>query len=315
MPGKILGWLPSLKLNMYGTLALLIGMATLIFVVVVTPFWGVIPALILALVFNVLMWISSPKIIESAYSLRKIERNEMPWLHEIVDRLSLRSGIKRPELMLAPTDVPNAFAYGNPFTGYKVAVTSGILKVLDRDELEAVIGHEIGHIKHGDMQIMMIASAIPAVFSLLGRIFLWSSYASIGDDRDNLPLMAAVGGVLLLVAVVLQLVSLRLSRLREFYADAHSAMSVDGGAEKLQKALVKISVSNNPVKAEKLSHFRPLMISDPLKSYSLDPNGNLIEKLKNREVSITERILGIFSTHPNITDRLRALDRLSHELS
>ena len=151
---------------------------------------------------------------------------------------------------------------------------------------------------------MMIATAIPSVLYYLGRMLMWSSYS---DEREG-NWGPIVGVILSVLAFILYLLSLRLSRLREFYADAHSALTVEDGARKLQKALAKIVSYTNPREIPSLSSARALLISDPMTSASVDPN---VKALLEREVTLAERIMSLFSTHPRPEDRIRKLEELA----
>jgi heat shock protein HtpX len=163
---------------MVGTLAVMIGLSTLFFTVVLSLL-GVFDILSLGLFvvfFNVLQWLIGPYLIEALYRVKKVSRNEEPQLHEIVDRISQKSGIKTPQLMLAQIPLPNAFAYGSPLTGSKIAITTGLMSTLDSGEVEAVVGHELGHLRHHDIQVMMFISILPALFYYIGYSLMWSSF-------------------------------------------------------------------------------------------------------------------------------------------
>ncbi len=295
----------GLRLDMLLTLSLIIAISTFIFTLLLGSSAGLIGGLALALVFNAFMWMISPYLLLGMYRLRELKRSDIPWLHDTVQFLAEKSGLKMPKLYLAPINVPNAFAFGSPIFGYGVAVTEGLLRNLGKDEVEAVIGHEIGHIKHRDMHVMMVATALPSVFMQLGRwIMVSSMYSQGGRDRGNSGFALLLGSLLMVVGWLLYLLALRLSRLREFYADAHSAMTVERGAEKLQRALVSIVRSTDPRRGEQLVAAKALMISDPTASYSE------IREYMEREPSLFERIANLFSTHPRIEERLRRLEEL-----
>ncbi|MEM2729669.1 MAG: M48 family metalloprotease, partial [Candidatus Korarchaeum sp.] len=195
-------------------------------------------------------------------------------------------------------------AFGSPIFGYGVAVTEGLLRDLTEDEVEAVVGHEVGHIKHRDMHVMMIATALPSIFMQMGRwVMMSSAYSYSGRDRENAGAALLIGSLLMVIGWILYLLALRLSRLREFYADAHSAITVERGAEKLQRALVRIVESTDPRRGEQLVAAKALMIADPTASYR-------IREYMEREPSLFERVMNLFSTHPRVEDRLRKLEEL-----
>lgn len=300
----------GLKMDMMLTLSLIIAVSGFVFVYLLGPSVGLVGGVILALAFNFFMWLISPYLLKTMYGLRPVSREEMPWLYSTVELIAARSGLRRmPKLFIAPVRVPNAFAFGSPLFGYGIAVTEGLLNTLDEEEVEAVLGHEIGHIRHGDMHVMMIATALPSVFLYIGRWLIWGSMFSYGygsRDRDDAGYLYLLGIALTVIGWILYLLALRLSRLREFYADAHSALTVRNGAEKLQRALVKIARNSDPKVGAKIASAKALMIVDPTQK-ELEEDMRAI--MEERE-SFLERLMSIFSTHPSIRDRLLRLEDL-----
>jgi heat shock protein HtpX len=257
------------------------------------------------------------------YKVRKISQTENPQLHQIVNNLSQKCHIKTPELMLAQVPVPNAFAYGSPITGSRVAVTPGLLTALNTDEVEAVLGHELGHLRHKDVQVMMAVSAIPSVFMYLGYSLMWSGVASGGSRRSggSNGNSAIIGIGVLGFGYLLTFFTLWLSRVREYYADRNSVQVVDNGAWKLSTGLAKIvSASKKPSKQrgqgqqQGASAFRCLFISDPGDSAqaakSIDAS-LMVQEILSRKITGADKLKEAFSTHPNVTKRLRALQQLS----
>ncbi|MDK2383623.1 MAG: M48 family metalloprotease [Candidatus Korarchaeota archaeon] len=299
----------GLRVDMMLTLSLIIAVSGFVFIYLLGPSVGLVGGVVLALLFNFFMWLISPYLIKAMYRLRPVSSGEMPWLYSMARMLAERSGLKRmPQVFIAPTEVPNAFAFGSPIFGYGVAVTEGLLRILDEEEIEAVLGHEIGHIKHGDMHVMMIATALPAIFLQIGRWFIWGSMFGYGGsrDRDNSGSLYLLGVALIVIGWLLYLLALRLSRLREFYADAHSALTVERGAEKLQRALVKIAKNTDPRLGAQLASAKALMITDPTQR-ELDED---LRSIMEREESFFERIMSLFSTHPRLKERLMKLEEL-----
>ncbi len=299
----------GLRIDMMLTLSLIIAVSGFVFIYLLGPSVGLVGGVVLALLFNFFMWLISPYLIKTMYRLKPVSREEMPWLYSTVEMLAAKSGLKRmPRLYIAPVEVPNAFAFGSPIFGYGVAVTEGLLRILDEEEIEAVLGHEIGHIRHGDMHVMMVATALPAIFLQIGRWFIWGSMFGYGSsrDRDNAGSLYLLGVALTVIGWLLYLLALRLSRLREFYADAHSALTVEGGAEKLQRALVKIAKNTDPKLGAQLASAKALMITDPTQR-ELDED---LRAIMEREEGFFERIMSLFSTHPRLKDRLMKLEEL-----
>jgi heat shock protein HtpX len=311
----------KLRLTMAGTVAVIIGVSTLAFAGILwwMESFDIFTIIGLVLVFNLAQWLLAPYLVNAIYGVKRMEPTERPELHSMVDGLSQRSGIKAPQLMISSLPIPNAFAYGSPLAGTHVAVTQGLLDELQPDEVEAVIGHEIGHLKHGDMQVMMLVSFLPSLFYILARSMLFSGYYG-GRDRRASGGLAVIGGASMLVYLVLTMFNLSLSRLREYYADQHSASVVENGGRKLSEALAKISTSTlrtQMYSSRKSSSgsFKALFISDPdhaaqdvaeLQELG-SGSSSLVDEILSRRISPIESFTELFSTHPNIVKRLRAM--------
>ena len=318
----------KLRFSLIGTLALIIGLSTLFFTVIMA-LAGVNLMLLpfIVVIFNIAQWLIAPYLIDAMYQVKEVKPQEDPALHSMVERLSKKSRIKTPKLMKAKMPIPNAFAYGSPIAGSRVAVTTGLLETLEAEEVEAVIGHELGHLKHRDVQVMMFVSILPAIFYFIGYSMLLSSMFSRRDSRDSGG-AAIIGIASLLVYWILTLFTLYLSRIREYYADRHSASIVEDGPRKLSEGLAKIVNYTNVVKRSRRDRrdtggsnsFKALFISDPdraeLDSVALSQLGGfggdrkLVEQVLRRKVTTFDKIMEVFSTHPNIVKRLKALQGL-----
>jgi len=311
---------------MFGTLAIIISLSTLVFTVLLSLLGSldIITLGILVVAFNILQWLISPYIIDALYRARELPESENPRLHEVVENLSRKSGMKKPKLMLAQIPIPNAFAYGSPIAGNRVAITSGLLKALEHEEVEAVIGHELGHLKHRDVQIMMFVSLLPALLYYIGYSFMLSSMYG-GQKREGGGGAALLGIGFMVFSWVLNMFILYLSRLREYYADSHSVLIVEDGPRKLSEGLAKIvhtTKNMRKIRKEKqnLSAFKALFISDPdraeidsvtITGMSASGEQKLVQKILSQKVTTMDRFIEVFSTHPNIVKRLKALQELS----
>jgi len=318
----------KLRFSLIGTLALIIGLSTLFFMIILS-LAGVNLMLLpfIVVIFNIVQWLIAPYLIDAMYRVKEVKSSEDPALHEIVERLSKKSRIKTPKLMKAKMPIPNAFAYGSPIAGSRVAVTTGLLETLETEEVEAVIGHELGHLKHRDVQVMMFVSILPAIFYFIGYSMLLSSMFSRRDSRDSGG-AAVIGIISIFIYWILTLFTLYLSRIREYFADRHSASIVEDGPRKLSEGLAKIVNSTNNMKKRRRNtrdtngsnSFKALFISDPdrseIDSAALRQLGGgmgdrkLVEEVLRRKVTSFDRIMEVFSTHPNIVKRLRALQEL-----
>jgi len=320
--------LTKLKVSMLTTLAFLIGLSTLIltalFTYVLTPTAGLSTVLILSLVFvigiHVLQWLMGPKIIEMAYNVEPIMGGRYTWVEELIARIARASNLGFvPKAMIAHVDVPNAFAYGNRFTGYRVAVTEGLLRIAPPEEVEAVLAHEIGHIKHRDVELMMIISILPALIFWLGRVLMYFGWFGGGDRENEASILPLIGAILMGVAFLFNFAVLYVSRLREYYADAHAALTVPGGARKLQRALARILVASGELKAfapskiASASKFKAFLIADPeegieVRGYGVIDIDEVVEWIKSQPRLVPTEI---FMTHPDPAKRLRFLDTLA----
>jgi len=328
MPFKVIATMGlwQLRLSVLGTLAIIISLSTLFFTVLLTLLdvsLMVLPFFVIA--FNIIQWLIAPYLIDMMYRVREVSKSEKPKLHEMVERLSQKSGLKKPRVMIANIPIPNAFAYSSPLAGSRVAVTSELLNTLEDEEVEAVIGHELGHLKHRDVQVMMFVSILPAIFYYIYiSMFLSSMYRS-RDERGSGG-AAAIGIASLVMYFILTLFTLHLSRLREYFADRHSASIVEDGPRKLSEGLAKIVNSTHRMKHARrnvgsFSSFKALFISDPdrveadsaaiSQAVGYRTDQRLVEEMLRKEVTALDRLAELFSTHPNIVKRLKALQKLS----
>ncbi|MCJ7608171.1 zinc metalloprotease HtpX [Candidatus Bathyarchaeota archaeon] len=315
----------ELQLSMLATLAAIIGVSTLFFTIVLSlaEAFNVFTLVIFVVGFNIVQWLVAPYLIDLMYKVKEASPQEQPVLHQIVERISKRSGLGKPRVMIANIPIPNAFAYGSPIAGTRLAVTTGLLRGLSGEEVEAVIGHELGHIRHKDVQVMMVVSVLPALMYYIGHTLSYKvAYGS--RDRQRSSGLATIGALSTLLYFGLTLLSLYLSRLREYYADRHSVHVVDDGARKLSEALAKIVTYTGRYQRQTSVHnntngFKTLFISDPdnaqrdqaqLQSYSGSNDEDLVQQLLQHRTSALDSFTEVFSTHPNIIKRLRALQEL-----
>ena len=320
---------------MAATLAAIFGLTTLVFTVVLM--WAgiglsLVTIGLLVVGLNVAQWLLSPYLVGWIYKVKEMAPGENPKVQQMVSDLSKKSGISTPKLMLSQIPLPNAFAYGSPLTGSRVAVTQGLLTHLDDGEVEAVIGHELGHLKHRDVQVMMVVSFLPALFYYIGYSMMLSGMFGGGGEnkKGGSGNNALLGIAFMAFSWVLTLFTLYLSRLREYYADRHSALIVENGAEKLSTGLVTIvkesKRTNKPDKNQKKSNssYKALFISDPdranvdsaeIHANSATSKQDLLRETLAKQPSSVDKFAEVFSTHPNIIKRLKALQELSQNPS
>ncbi len=281
---------------------------------------------VLVVVLNIGQWLLAPYLIGWIYKVKELKQNEKPELHQMVNEISRKSGIAVPKLMLANIPLPNAFAYGSPLSGTRVAVTQGLLDSLDSGEVEAVLGHELGHIKHHDVQVMMVASFLPALFYYIGYSMMLSGMFGGGQRKNSGGNNAIIGIAFMAFSWVLTLFTLYLSRLREYYADRHSVSVVENGAEKLSTGLITIVEESKRGGQQKKedqknqSSFRALFITDTnrasadsadLHAAQIRSKQDLLRDTLAKQPTTGDKFIEVLSTHPNIIKRLKALQELS----
>lgn len=309
-----------LRLTMLGTLALVIGASTL-FISLLLYLLGalnIFSVLIFVVLFNLVQWLISPYMVEAMYRCKEVPYDQSPKLHEMVERVARSAGVPKPRVMYSPLQAPNAFAYGSPLGGSRVCVTQGLLDNLKDDEIEAVIGHELGHLKHRDVQIMMFVSVLPTIFYWIGISLIWSG-GYYGSNQRNAGNAQAIGFLALIVYFILNLLILALGRQRELYADRHGAEVVPEGAQKLAVALAKLDAYSHGLKRKgsssfQVSGFKSMLIIDPDHTSGINladlSDSELVDYVASRRESAGERLLELFSTHPSTVKRIRILRAL-----
>jgi heat shock protein HtpX len=244
---------------------------------------GVVIALILSLTMNFGSYWYSDSIVLGMYSAQPVTKSEAPVLYEAVESLSAKANIPVPKIYIIPENAPNAFATGRNEDHAAVAVTSGILKILSRDELEGVIAHELSHIKHRDILISTMAATIASAVVLLSR---WTMFFGGGDDNGMLKTIA----VAIIAPIAATLIQMAISRSREYEADAGAAR-VSGKPEALASALAKLSISASRKPMDANPSTAHMFIVNPLSGGT---------------------IMGLFSTHPPPEKRIERLMKMKN---
>ena len=246
-------------------------------------------ALIFAAVMNFGSYWFSDKIVLRMYGAQPISQEEAPELHAIVNNLAQKFQIPVPRIYLVPQDTPNAFATGRNPQHAAVAVTAGILRLLNRNEIEGVLAHELSHVMNRDTLISTVAATIAGALTQLAHWAMWGAMLSGGrssDDRDRggNPLVALVGIVVAPIAAML--IQMAISRAREFQADATGGTKADPLA--LASALRKIEGFKREI---------PMTAGGPATAHLFIVNPFSAEGLAN-----------LFSTHPPTEERVRRLE-------
>ena len=233
----------------------------------------------------------SDKMVLKMTNARPVTHAEAPDLCNIVENLSITAGLPMPKVYIVDDPSPNAFATGRDPEHAVVAVTSGLLQILERNELEGVIAHELAHVGNRDMLVMTVAVVLAGFVAIVADILSRSLMYGGGNNRDRHPAFLIIGIVgIILAPIAAKLIQLAISRKREYLADATGAL-LTRYPEGLAYALEKINTYSQPMK--KASHATAhLFISDPFKS---DKRG------------IGQKISGLFMTHPPASDRIAKL--------
>jgi len=256
--------------------------------------WGVTVAMIIGFIYALTMIFQSTEIVMSMNGAREVDRNEEPVLYHVVEDMAMVAQIPMPRVYVIDDPGLNAFATGSNPQNAAVAATSGLLEIMNREELEAVIGHEVSHIRNLDIRISTIAvalaSAITLLSSMAGRMMWWGGASRRSNDRDSGGLEIILM-ILSLLAIVLAplaatLVQLAISRQREFLADA-SSVELTRNPQAMINALLKLE-NSQPMTHHVDDASSALYINDPQKRgflkklfYTHPPISERIERLKN----------------------------------
>ncbi len=248
---------------------------------------GVVIAFIVAMVLNFGSYWFSDKLVLKMYRAREASQSEAPELFAIVKNLAMKASLPMPRVYIVPGDTPNAFATGRDEHHAVVAVTEGILRILNRDELEGVIAHELTHIKQKDILIGSIAATLAGAIVMLANMAQWAAMFGGGSRDDDEGGGGIVGLILMAVLAPLAatIIQMAISRSREYLADAGGA-KVSGKPYGLASALEKLSRASQVIPMDAKPSTAHMFIVNPLTGRSL---------------------MNLFSTHPPVEERVARL--------
>ena len=253
---------------------------------------GMMFALVMAGAMNLASYWFSDKIVLAMYSAREVTEVDYPEFYGLVRQLAVQAGIPMPKVCIIESETPNAFATGRNPAHAAVAATTGILRILTRDELLGVMAHELSHVKHRDILISSIAATFAGAITYLAHMAQWAAIFGGGRDRDE-----EGGGVfgLIVMAIVAplaaMLIQMAISRAREFDADKGGA-AISGNPLYLARALQKLEMANRQIPmADATPATDHMFIVNPLTGGGL---------------------MALFSTHPPMEERIRRLEAMAY---
>lgn len=246
---------------------------------------GMMLAFGLALVMNGISYWYSDKIVIRMTKSQPLERRDNPELYDMVESLAGQAGIPMPKLYLTPSPQPNAFATGRNPNHAAVAVTEGLTRLLNREELAGVIAHELAHIKNRDILVGTVAAVMAGVITMLADMAQWALIFGGGGSDDEEGSGLAALPMIILAPIAAMLVQMAISRSREYLADATGA-NIAGNSNGLAQALLKLEQGTRMVPANVNPATSHMYIVNPLSG---------------------RRVISLFSTHPPIPERVKRL--------
>jgi heat shock protein HtpX len=315
-----------LKIRMYLLVAVLFGILYGVIVGVgsLLGVGGVIPYLLLAFVFLGIQYLVGPSLVAWMMKVKWVSEKEAPELHQIVAELAEKTHLPKPRVGISEINIPNAFAFGRTQRDGRVCVTRGILNILNRDELKAVLGHEMSHLKHRDMVVITLLSAIPMVLYYLAFSLMWGGMG--GRRQGGYAALIGLGAFVLYF--ITNLLVLYGSRIREYYADAGS-VQLGNQPYQLATALYKLSYNDARYKGKaelkKVETVKAFFVNDPSRAWyevrelsqidrgkkgviSYDDLADL--RQKQIHLSFGQKLGELFTTHPNMLKRVKQLSTL-----
>lgn len=310
-----------LQVRMYMLLGVMFAIVYAI-IVVVGWYAGVGNFLIfgmIAIVLILVQYMIGPKMVEWSMRVKYVSEKEEPGLHRMVGELARKAKMKKPRIGISELKIPNAFAFGRSRGDGRVCVTRGIMELLDEDELEAVLGHEISHIANRDVTMITMLSVIPMICWYLSWNFMFAS-----RDRGGAALIGLFAFILYFITNLLVLYA---SRIREYYADRGS-VKLGNEPHSLASALYKLvygSARAGRNELKQMEGYKAFFLNDPssaarefseLKSLDRDMSGTIdkheLESIREGKVKLStaDKIMEIWTTHPNMLKRIRHLSRL-----
>ncbi len=282
--------------------------------------------LIISLGMMLIQYMIGPKMVEWTMRIRYLkDRSENPELWDMVEDQARQAQVPMPKVCISPVNVPNAFAFGRGIKDGRVCVTQGIMGLLNRDELKAVIGHEIAHIRNRDVLTITLLSVIPIIMYRIAWHFMFY-----GNRRsnNNHPSGMAIGLVALIFYFITNLLVMYASRIREYFADK-GAVEFGNRPEALASALYKLVYGSARAGKEAIREVEGLkafFVNDPSAAYNeikelvqldTDKSGTIdqheLARLRSLKITVGsgDKVMELMSTHPNMLKRIKHLSTLA----
>lgn len=313
-----------LRLRLYLMLTVMFGIVYAV-IVMIANMMGISGFMFYAVIaggITLVQYMMGPKMVEWSMGVKYVSESEAPELHSMVGELAQKAGIRKPRIGIARMNIPNAFAFGRWGSDGRVCVTQPIMKLLNRGELKAVLGHEISHLKNHDVATITMLSVIPMILWYVAWNFMFSR----NREGNNTAMIGIVAFILYFITNMLVLYA---SRIREYYADLGS-VRLGNTPHDMASALYKLVYGNARVPKESLKQiegYKAFFANDPsraandlreLRQVDLDMSGtiddNELKSLSSMDVKIktSDKLMEVLSTHPNMVKRVKHLSELAH---
>lgn len=315
-----------LQLRLYLLLGIMLGVlyAVILSVSRFIGFGGFVTYALLAVGMVLLQYLIGPTMVSWMMKVKNVSEAEEPELHQMVSELAMETGIRKPKVGVSEMDMPNAFAYGRTQSDARICVTRGIMRLLNRDQLKAVLGHETTHVKNRDMIFITLLSVLPMLCYYIGYNLIWAGRLGSRDREGGVNPLPIIGTVMLLLYFITNLLVLYGSRIREYYADEGS-VKLGNQPYYLATALYKLVQENAKTSKEAIRSVdgvKAFFVNDPSRAASeirglseldTDMSGTISAselttlKIKAVHLGIGDRLLELFSTHPNMLRRIKRM--------
>jgi len=322
----------GLQLRLYLLVGLMLGILYAVILAISSAMGvgGFVMYASLAAGLVLLQYLIGPTMVSRIMKVKYVSEKEQPELHQMVGELAREAGVKKPRVCISELAMPNAFAFGRAQADARVCVTRGIMKLLNRDELRAVMGHEMSHIKHRDMAFITLLSVLPMICYYIAISFMFAGiFGGRGSSQGGGNPLPLIGLGMLILYFITNLLVLYGSRIREYYADQGS-VRLGNQPHYLATALYKLAYGNARVPKEafkRVEGVKAFFVNDPsraltevreLKEVDTDMSGTIdvseLEALRAKAVRLStgDKLMELFSTHPNMLRRIKRLSSLMY---